>query len=390
VSSGTKAKSRPVTPATLPLIDSAELEGPVKVPLMPRFGDWLPVAGFCLLVALVGAGIGGGIGAWHIGEHGQGALVMGSILGGLLTTAALAVTVVALIYATDHPRATGGLLLGIAPACWGVVAGLSGGLVWAFATALVCAALLFWARHTAVPVQMGRELARFFYSPLVYVVTILFLLLTGLVSLGPVQVVSMAPTFESIAGFLLPLIAPLLTMHLLSEERARGQMEATLTAPISEAGLVLAKWLATLVVFACALIPTLIFVWFLFRVSDEGPNMGVVWSGYVGLLLQAGLFIAVGLLASAVTRSPLAAALGGILLAILLAATGSLEGLVESIELLKDIDSLMHVVEYVNLKSRTDAFWRGIVDSRDVVFLLSLSGFFLFLSAKAIELLKWR
>jgi ABC-2 type transport system permease protein len=150
--------------------------------------------------------------------------------------------------------------------------------------------------------------------------------------------------------------------------------------------MVLSKWLAAVVVFAVALAPTLVFVWMLFAVSDRGPDLGQVWSGYFGLLLQGGAFLAVGVCASAFSRNQLAAALGGFVVCVLL----TMVGLLEQINAVRDTEWSARLVEYLSLQAHLDTFFRGLVDLRDVVFLGSLTVFFLFLAVKGVELLKWR
>ena len=236
--------------------------------------------------------------------------------------------------------------------------------------------------------QFRRELAGYFYAPLAYLVFFFFVALTGLgffQALMQEHLISMRATFLVISGLLL-LVAPLLTMHLISEERARGTIEPLLTAPIREWEVVLAKFMAAWTVFAAALLPTLSFVWVLFRISDRGPDMGEVCAGYLGVLLQGGLFLACGLCASAFFRSQLAAALLGLALCLALMMVDLLEQLI----VVRDTLWAKDLVGYVSLSTHMEPFRRGIIDSRDLIYFGTLTGLLLFLAVKGIELTKWR
>ena len=154
-----------------------------------------------------------------------------------------------------------------------------------------------------------RELSSFFFSPIAYVVIALFALLTGVFFVAFVfhtdQAAELRFLFSRVVVFVLIPIAPAVSMRLLSEELRSGTIETLMTAPISDLHVVLGKWLGALGFFAVLLSPTLAYVVVLEVWSN--PDYGPILSGYIGLLLVGGLYLAIGAFASVLTRNQIIA-----------------------------------------------------------------------------------
>src|SRR3954447_22086532 len=153
-----------------------------------------------------------------------------------------------------------------------------------------------------------RELSSYFYSPIAYVAMFFFLLACGLLFWGdfqPGQPVAMRTLFDWMV-WLLVLVIPMLCMGLLAQEWASGTVETMMTAPVLESDVVLGKFFGSLAFFAILVFPTLIYV-FLLRIYGR-PDLGPIFSGYLGILLVGALFIAIGLFCSSLTRSQVVAA----------------------------------------------------------------------------------
>lgn len=227
-----------------------------------------------------------------------------------------------------------------------------------------------------------KELRAYFASPIAYVVIAAFLAIMGfffwlIVSLS--REASLRGVFGNMAITLL-FIAPALTMRLLAEEQRSGTIELLLTLPVRDWQVVLGKFLASLAVFALMLALTLYYPLLLLRFGD--PDRGPIIGGYVGLLLLGGSFLAIGVFTSSLSRNQVVAALlgfGAMLILWLIDIAGRLLG-----------PPVSDVVTYMSLSGHYFDFLRGIVDSKDVIFYLSVMAGFLFLSVETLQLRRWR
>jgi ABC-2 type transport system permease protein len=177
-------------------------------------------------------------------------------------------------------------------------------------------------------------------------------------------------------------VVPVITMRLIAEERRSGTIEVLLTSPVTEYQVVLGKFFAALLFYIALWLPTLLYVVILKRHSEI--DLGPVLSGYLGVLLLGVLFLAVGTLASTLSDNQLIAAIIAFAAMVLLFSIGLVEQLMTSSSLLRD------ALAHMNLWTQMDDFAKGIVDSRHVVYQLSMGALFLFLAAKSLEVKKWR
>jgi len=227
-----------------------------------------------------------------------------------------------------------------------------------------------------------KELRAYFASPIAYAVIAAFLAMTGfffwlIVSLS--REASLRGVFANMAIILL-FIAPALTMRLLAEEQRSGTIELLLTLPVRDWQVVLGKFLASLAVFALMLALTLYYPLLLVWLGN--PDRGPIISGYIGLLLVGGAFLSIGVFTSSLSGNQVVAALlgfGAMLILWLIDIAGRLFGPPAS-----------DVVTYVSMSQHYFDFVRGIIDSKDVIFFLSVMAAFLFLSVQTLQLRRWR
>jgi ABC-2 type transport system permease protein len=238
----------------------------------------------------------------------------------------------------------------------------------------------------------GRELRAYFFSPLAYVVLTFFLLVNGYVFwlilsyLNDPRARAGAPLelfFGQTIFFWLVLlfVTPVLTMRLISEERRSGTIEMLMTAPVTEMQVVLGKYCAALAYYAFLWLPTLAYVGVVAHYGSVDP--GPVASGYLGVLGIGALFLAVGLFASSLAKNQIVAAMLTFALLVVLFTFGLLESLVTG-------ETAREVLGYLNLWQHMDELSKGIVDTRRLVYYLSVAGFFLFLTGRALEAKRWR
>jgi len=240
-----------------------------------------------------------------------------------------------------------------------------------------------------VPTIAGRELRAYFHSPLGYVVLAIFLFLQGVVFWLFMSFLSQpsAPPGAVMqyffGGTILFWIAVLsvtaaATMRLLAEERRTGTLEPLLTAPVTSTEVVLGKYLASLGFFAALWVPTLLYVAILRGYADARPEWGPIVAGYLGTLLEGAAFLALGTLASSLTRNQLIAFILAFVISWAILLLGVLEGLTST-------PWLKATFRYVHLFRQMDDFGKGIVDTRHLAFLLSLTAFSLFTTVKVLD-----
>ncbi len=237
-----------------------------------------------------------------------------------------------------------------------------------------------------------RELIAYFSSPLAYIVMTAFLLLQGYIFflivsiLNNPQTPAMTPLRLFFGGtiffwlFLL-FVVPVITMRLIAEERRSGTIEVLLTSPVTEVQVVVGKFSAALIFYVFLWLPTILYVLVLMRHSEI--DLGPVVAGYFGVLLLGFLFLAVGTFASTLTDNQLIAAIIAFAVMVALFSIGLVEQVIMSSE-------LKAVLGHMNLWTQMDDFAKGIVDTRHVVYQLSVGALFLFLAAKSLEVKKWR
>jgi len=247
-----------------------------------------------------------------------------------------------------------------------------------------------------------RELHYFYNSVTAYVVTTVFLFSAGwffytlvgyfdLVSKQAMQNPYLARQLNLTEGVLQPFfgnlaivlifVLPLLTMRLLAEERRSGTAELLFTYPVTDWQVIAGKYLATVVVFLAMLALTLLFPLILKRYST--PEVGAVFSGYLGLALMGMAFIAMGLFFSSLSESQVVAGVITFGAALLFLIVGWIGPLSSSPVVAK-------LSEQLSILRRLDNFSKGLVDTSDLVFYLNFVALFLFLTARVLDSNRWR
>ena len=229
-----------------------------------------------------------------------------------------------------------------------------------------------------------KELKSYLNSPIAYIVTAIFLVLTGTFFATYLAGTDYADT--SIRGFLdagqvlILLFAAVLTMRLVAEERKLGTWELLLTVPVRDTEIILGKFLGSLVVLTGMLLLTTYYPILLIVFGD--PDLGPIITSYAGLFFLGCASLAVGLFASSLTSNQIVSAVvaGGILFALwfLNAAADLIPG------------TLGEILSYVSLSHHFPDFVRGIVDTRAVVYYISITAVFLFMAIRLTETDRWR
>lgn len=229
-----------------------------------------------------------------------------------------------------------------------------------------------------------REFRAYLTSPMAYIVACVFLVLYGALFVWYLTDTDYSDT--SIVGYLdiwgnlvLMLFAAALAMRLIAEEKKLGTWELLLTAPLRDTEIVLGKFLSSLGMLVSMLALTLYFPLLLWIFGD--PDTGPIVTSYLGLFLLGAASLSIGLFASSVTSNQIVAAvIAGGILAILYfigMAGNNITG------------AIGDILSYISLYHHFPAFTIGIIDTQAIVYYLSVTALFLFLTIRSIETSRW-
>ena len=222
-----------------------------------------------------------------------------------------------------------------------------------------------------------REIRSYFASPSAYIVLSVLLLITGwffTLNLFKENLAHMRSIFD-ILPFLLVIFAPAISMRLISEERKSGTLELLVTMPVRDFDVILGKFLAAYTLFAVALLFTLVYPFTIMTLGDA--EVGGIVAGYIALFLLGGSYLAVGILGSALTENQIVAFILSFALCAVLAILVFAAIIVPA--------PVADVVQYLSSTYHFSNISRGVVDTRDVIYFLSLIFVSLLLASRAMN-----
>jgi len=221
-----------------------------------------------------------------------------------------------------------------------------------------------------------RELKQFFDSLIAYILIVLFLGLTGLFTwlydsdIFFTGQATLQPFF-SVAYWTLFFFIPALTMRMIAEENKSGTIELLMTKPVTDWVIILGKFLACLLLIIIALALTL--PYYITVASIGKIDHGAVWCGYLGLILMSMAYIGIGLFASSLTNNQIVS----ILIALLI---GVFFLFIFDLFARNSAGLIGEILDYLNLQTHFESITRGVIDSKDVIYFLSISLFGLILA----------
>ncbi|MFC7735962.1 ABC transporter permease [Roseomonas sp. GCM10028921] len=232
-----------------------------------------------------------------------------------------------------------------------------------------------------------RELASYFATPVAYVFIVIFLVMSGALTFTvggffARGTADLQPFFAFVPWLFLFLV-PAITMRLWAEERRLGTIELLLTLPIPQWAAVLGKFLAAWAFCAISLALTFPLVITVNLLGD--PDNGVIAAGYLGCLMVAGAYLAIGAAISALTKNQVIAFVLAVAVCFLFAAAGS-PVVIEFLS--RNTPVLAEIARGLSVTDRLAGFSRGVIGLRDVIFFASFIGVWLFANAVAIDLRK--
>jgi ABC-2 type transport system permease protein len=181
-------------------------------------------------------------------------------------------------------------------------------------------------------------------------------------------------------NFLLLFMIPLLTMRSFSEEKKSGTFELLVSYPLNDWSLLLGKYLAALSIIILILVVSLVYPAVMFVVGE--PELPVILSSYLGLLLISMAYVAYGIFSSSITENQIVAAImtfAGLLFFYLIGDLASTQ-----------TGMLVNLCDSISVRLHSMGFTSGLIESPDVAYFILFTGFFLFLTARVLESRRWR
>ncbi len=241
-------------------------------------------------------------------------------------------------------------------------------------------------------VLLKKEISGFLNSVLGYVVISVFLIVNGLfLWVFPIESNILDFGYANIDGlfliapFVFLFLIPAITMRFFAEEKKTGTIELLMTRPLSDLHVILAKYFAGLILVIISLLPTLIYFLSVYQLGFPKGNIdtGGMWGSYIGLLFLGASFVAIGLFASSLTDNQIIS----FILAVVLSGFIYMGfEFIYGLDLFGDVDLL---VKTLGISSHYSAMSRGVIDTRDILYFVSVVVLFLLLTKLSVESRKW-
>jgi ABC-2 type transport system permease protein len=245
-----------------------------------------------------------------------------------------------------------------------------------------------------------KELSSYFRSPVGYAVMFFFALINGYFFSFATSMFLQRSLMSQMQGQSVPMdvnewvirnvlgnmnvinlfVIPIITMRLFAEEKRSGTFELLATSPIRDSEIIFGKWLAAMILYMAGMAISLLNMSILFAYGN--PDWRPMAVGYLGVILQGGALLALGTFLSSTTRNQIVAAMAAFGVCLLLFVLDWVSSFQAS--------PVYSVIAYFSVSSHFDTFARGVIDSKDVVFYVTMIMLGLFLTARSLESIRWR
>jgi ABC-2 type transport system permease protein len=245
-----------------------------------------------------------------------------------------------------------------------------------------------------------KELSSYFVSPIAYLLLTMFAVIFGFFFWNSVGYFNMMGLESQMRGQSFPMsvneyvirpllsnvsviglfFIPMITMRLFAEEKRTGTIELLATSPIRDIEVIIGKWLSALILYAVMLAFTAVNFAFLFKYGN--PDWRPLAIGYLGLLLQAGGLLAVGTFISTLTKNQIIAGAATFGVCLMLWVMEWVAGY--------ETAAWAKVLAYLSVITHFESFGKGVLDTKDALYYVSLIFLGLFLTSRSLESLRWR
>ena len=241
-------------------------------------------------------------------------------------------------------------------------------------------------------VLLYKEIRGFFSSLTGYIVIIVFLVANSLfmwVFPGNLNVLDSGyaslDSLFTMAPWIFLFLVPAVTMRTFAEEKRAGTLEFLLTKPLSDLQVILAKYLGALILVLLSLLPCLVYYWSVSTLGNPPGNLdtGGTWGAFIGLFFLAAIYVAIGVLASALSENQIIAFIVAVLLSFLL-YTGF--DYLASLPALQSFDTF---ILNLGINEHYKSISRGVIDSRDIIYYLSVISMFILITKIKLQSRNW-
>lgn len=239
---------------------------------------------------------------------------------------------------------------------------------------------------------LKKEISSFLNSLIGYIVITVFLLLTGLFmwvlpfdsNVLESGFANIDPLF-TIAPWVFLFLIPAITMRSFADEKKGGTIELLLTRPLTDLQIILAKYFAGFILVIFSLIPTLIYFYSVHKLGNPVGNIdtGGMWGSYIGLLFLGGAYVAIGIFASSITDNQIVSFIVAVTLCAFVCYGFDVLG---GLELFRKVDSA--IISF-GIRDHYDSMSRGVLDTRDMLYFVSLIAVFILGTKTVLESRKW-
>ncbi len=239
---------------------------------------------------------------------------------------------------------------------------------------------------------LRKEIESFLSSLIAYIVIVVFLLVVSfflwVISFGHNIIANGYASIDglfAIAPMVFLFLIPAITMRMFAEEKKGGTIEMLLTQPLTDLQIILSKFFAGLILVIFSLLPTLVYYYSVYQLGLPPGNIdsGAMWGSYLGLLFLGATFVAIGLFASSITDNQIVS----FILAALISAFFFI-----GFEFIWPLDIFSNVgllLSQLGILTHYESISRGVIDSRDLIYFISVIAFFLMLTKFSLASRKW-
>ncbi|MBI5218836.1 MAG: gliding motility-associated ABC transporter permease subunit GldF [Bacteroidia bacterium] len=240
-------------------------------------------------------------------------------------------------------------------------------------------------------ILLKKEIREFFSSLTGYIVIIVFLFVNSLfmwIFPGEFNILdggyANLDTLFIISPWVFLFLVPAITMRLFAEERKTGTIDLLLTRPLTDLQIILAKYLAGVVLVLVSLLPSLVYYFTVYKLGNPVGNLdrGGIMGSYIGLFFLAGIYVAIGVFASSITQNQIISFIIAMILSFFFYYGFEAIGSVFT-------KSTQEFILFLGISDHYRSVSRGVIDTRDVVYFISIIALFIYFTKVVLESRKW-